>query len=109
MTDVAAQWTAVARLSEFGTDRRLVRTMGGAEVLLVRLGSEVVAVQNQCTHLGHALDRGRVMAGQIHCPLLGACFDLRTGTALSGPAVAPLRRFDARIVDDRVEVRMPAE
>jgi 3-phenylpropionate/trans-cinnamate dioxygenase ferredoxin subunit len=49
------------------------------------------------------------MAGQITCPLHGACFDLRTGTALSGPAVAPLRRFEARIEGDRVEVRLPAE
>ncbi|HKY92277.1 MAG TPA: Rieske (2Fe-2S) protein [Nevskiaceae bacterium] len=102
-----ARWTAVAVLSDFGSDRRLVRTIADREVLLVRLGNDVVAVLNRCTHLGHALERGRVMAGQITCPLHGACFDLRTGAALSGPAVAPLQRFEARIADDRVEVRLP--
>jgi nitrite reductase/ring-hydroxylating ferredoxin subunit len=33
------------------------------------------------------------MAGQIHCPYHGACFDLRTGAAMSGPAVYGVRSF----------------
>lgn len=108
MTDEAG-WTAVARLSDFGADRKLVRTIAGRDLLLVRLGGDVVAVLDRCTHLGHALGKGRLMGGQITCPLHGACFDLRTGAALSGPAVAPLQRFEARLVDDRVEVRLPGE
>ena len=37
MTGDAGPWTAVAHLSEFGADRRLVRVVAGRELLLVRL------------------------------------------------------------------------
>ena len=107
MTGDDARWTVVARLADFGTDRRLARSVGGLDVLLVRVGDDVAAVQNKCTHLGHALDRGRVMAGQITCPYHGACFDLRTGAAVSGPAVAPLVRYEARVREQQVEIRLP--
>jgi nitrite reductase/ring-hydroxylating ferredoxin subunit len=42
------------------------------------------------------------MAGQITCPFHGACFDLKTGAAVSGPAVFPLQRFPARLEGDDV-------
>lgn len=102
-----AEWTPVARLSEFGAERRLTRAVGGIEVLLVRIEREVLAVANRCTHLGHALDRGRIMSGRITCPFHGACFDLRTGEALSGPAVTPLPRYALRVVDELIEIQVP--
>jgi nitrite reductase/ring-hydroxylating ferredoxin subunit len=36
------------------------------------------------------LDEGRIIGGQLLCPHHRACFDVRTGAALSGPAVRPL-------------------
>ena len=102
-----ADWTHAAELSEFGSERRLTRSIAGIDLLLLRLENQVLAVRNRCTHLGQPLDRGRVMAGQIMCPFHGACFDLRSGAALSGPAVLPLACYPVRIVDGRVEVQLP--
>lgn len=101
------EWMLAARLSEFGAERRLVRSVAGTEVLLVRLEKEILAVRNRCTHLGQSLERGRVMAGQITCPFHGACYDLRTGEALSGPAVSPLPGYAVRVVEDRIEIQLP--
>lgn len=103
----APRWLAAARLTDFGPTRRLALDLEGTPLLLVQSGKDVLAVQNRCTHLGHPLHEGRVMAGQITCPFHGACFDLRTGTAVSGPAVAPLVRFETRVTDGQVEVRLP--
>jgi nitrite reductase/ring-hydroxylating ferredoxin subunit len=58
-----------------------------------------VVLHDYCTHLGESLYGGRVMAGQISCPFHGACFDLKSGAAVSGPAVSPLRVFPARLED----------
>jgi nitrite reductase/ring-hydroxylating ferredoxin subunit len=99
---VQTQWTRVATRSEFGETRKLVRTIQGHDILLVRMGDEIVAVENRCTHLGQPLERGRVMAGQITCPFHGACFDLRSGAAISGPAVAALRRYPVQLDGDVV-------
>lgn len=98
------QWVRVASLSEFGEKRRVVRDVGGVGILLLQQGSGVVAVSNSCTHLGKPLDQGRVMAGKIYCPFHGACFDLATGEAVSGPAVTSLQRYAAKVEGGEVFV-----
>jgi nitrite reductase/ring-hydroxylating ferredoxin subunit len=92
-----ARWLRVGSLEELGQAGRLVREIGGTSILLCRVAGRVVAVRNACTHLGKPLSEGRVMAGRIHCPFHGACFDLVTGEALSGPAVAGLRRYPVKV------------
>jgi nitrite reductase/ring-hydroxylating ferredoxin subunit len=90
-------WTLVASLPDFRGQRQLVRKIGDLQVLLLRVGTEIIALHDSCTHLGKSLLGGRLMGGQITCPFHGACFDVQTGVALSGPAVAPLRRFPVQI------------
>lgn len=102
------RWTPVAQLADMGPTRRLVCRVAERDILLVRAGADVLAVDNRCTHLDQPLDQGRVMAGQITCPFHGACFDLRTGEAVSGPAVSPLRCYPARIQDGVVELKLDA-
>ena len=99
-------WVRLAALAEFGPSRKLVRAAAGEEILLCRSQGQVFALSNVCTHLGQPLAAGRLMSGQIHCPYHGACFDIRTGTALSGPAVAPLRYFPVELRDGEVFVRL---
>jgi nitrite reductase/ring-hydroxylating ferredoxin subunit len=94
----------VTTMSELGAAKRVVVDIGGVEVLVILTTAGVVAVRNACTHLGLSLQDGRLIAGQIHCPFHGACFDLRTGEAISGPAVAPLQRFPVRVEGDQVYV-----
>ena len=106
--DVPRGWTQIATLADFGTSRQLVVAYGGLSILLRKLNAGLngglVALNNVCTHLGQPLAGGRVIAGQIICPFHGACFDLHTGAALSGPAVLPLHRFPVRVDGDAVWV-----
>ena len=84
-------------------------TIGNWDVLLVRVGEEYFAVRNQCSHLGEPLTGGRMIGRQLTCPFHGACFDLRNGRALAGPAVNPLTLFEVHIQDGRILVAPPAE
>ncbi len=104
MTEAAAPsaWTRVGSLSAFQAARQLACRIGDLELLLLRVGGDVLVLHNYCTHLGKPLTGGRVMAGQITCPFHGACFDVKTGAAVSGPAVFPLHRFPARLEGDAV-------
>jgi 3-phenylpropionate/trans-cinnamate dioxygenase ferredoxin component len=97
LASVAVSWIRVASIDELAAARRLVRTIAGIEILVLQLSGSVVAVRNACTHLGKPLAQGRIIAGRLHCPFHGACFDLDTGEAISGPAVAPLPRYDVKI------------
>ncbi len=90
-------WTYAASLEDFQGQRQLAGKVDGLDILLCRFGSEIAAVHNRCSHLGKPLAGGRIMGGQITCPFHSACFDLKTGAAISGPAVYGLHVFSVRV------------
>ena len=65
----------------------------GKQVCVTRVGEEVFAVSNICTHAYAELTDGEVKGFTIECWLHGADFDLRTGKALTLPATDPLEIF----------------
>jgi 3-phenylpropionate/trans-cinnamate dioxygenase ferredoxin subunit len=65
----------------------------GKPVCVARVGDEVFAVSNICTHSYAELSEGEVRNFSIECWLHGADFDLRTGEALTLPATEPLETF----------------
>jgi NADPH-dependent 2,4-dienoyl-CoA reductase/sulfur reductase-like enzyme/nitrite reductase/ring-hydroxylating ferredoxin subunit len=76
-------------LSEFAGNT-LLGHVGDDEVLLVRSGSEIFAIDAHCSHYHGPLAEGLVTGEGIRCPWHHACFDLRTGEAARAPALAPL-------------------
>jgi 3-phenylpropionate/trans-cinnamate dioxygenase ferredoxin subunit len=102
--------TEFVDLGEFETlsngGRRVVE-VGGVSILCVHINSEFAAVINSCTHLNQPLDKGRLIGHQLSCPWHGACFDLRTGRALSGPAVVPLKVLKIKIEGGRIWALVP--
>jgi 3-phenylpropionate/trans-cinnamate dioxygenase ferredoxin component len=95
---------AVAKLSEIapGTTRRVV--VDSTEVLLCNVGGTIYAIEDVCTHDGGPLDQGELEGEQVVCPRHGATFDVRTGDALTLPAVLPLMTFEVTVEGDDVYV-----
>lgn len=50
-----------------------------ADILLVREGENIHALQNRCGHMAAALHLGEYTDGIVVCPLHGAAFDIATG------------------------------
>ena len=73
-------------------------------IAIFRVGDELLAVEDRCTHQDYPLSEGDVRGEEVTCPLHGACFNLRTGIATCGPCNGPVRTFPLRIVGDQVEV-----
>jgi NADPH-dependent 2,4-dienoyl-CoA reductase/sulfur reductase-like enzyme/nitrite reductase/ring-hydroxylating ferredoxin subunit len=92
-------------LAELPDDGKLVGHVGDEEVLLVRRGTEILAVGAHCTHYQGPLVDGLVVDGTVRCPWHHACFDLRTGEALRAPALSPLASWSVAQVGDKIFVR----
>ena len=65
----------------------------GVAVCVAKVGDEVFAVADTCTHSEASLSEGEITGTKIECWLHGAEFDLRTGEALTPPATESLKRF----------------
>jgi 3-phenylpropionate/trans-cinnamate dioxygenase ferredoxin subunit len=76
----------------------------GVAVCLTRVGNEVFAVEDTCTHSEASLSEGEVSGTKIECWLHGAEFDLRTGEALTPPATSALKTFKVEVNGNQVIV-----
>ena len=76
----------------------------GKSICVARVGDEVFAVDDTCSHSDASLSEGDVTDFKIECWLHGAEFDLRTGEALTPPAVAPLKTYSVSVDGDSVTV-----
>src|ERR1700716_3194036 len=95
-------------LSEF-SDATLLGHVGDEEVLLVRAGSEIFAIDAHCSHYHGPLADGLVVGISIRCPWHHACFDLRSGEATRAPALNPLSVWQVEHEGDRIVVRQKRE
>lgn len=93
---------AVAALADLrpGVPVRVV--VDGIAVMVLRLGDDVYALADTCSHEDASLSEGEVYEEdrEIECPLHGSTFDLETGAALCLPATAPVAVYDASVDAD---------
>jgi NADPH-dependent 2,4-dienoyl-CoA reductase/sulfur reductase-like enzyme/nitrite reductase/ring-hydroxylating ferredoxin subunit len=94
--------------SEF-TGETLLGHVGDQDVLLVRTGSEIFAIDAYCSHYHGPLADGLVVGDSIRCPWHHACFDLRSGEATRAPALNPLSVWQVEHEGDRIVVRQKRE
>jgi NADPH-dependent 2,4-dienoyl-CoA reductase/sulfur reductase-like enzyme/nitrite reductase/ring-hydroxylating ferredoxin subunit len=99
--------TLGVELSEF-TGETLLGHVGGDDVLLVRSGSEIFAIDAHCSHYHGPLAEGLVVGESIRCPWHHACFDLRTGEAARAPALDSLAVWQVEHEGNRIFVRQKA-
>ena len=78
----------------------------GKTICVARVGDEVFAIDDTCSHSDASLSEGDVTDFKIECWLHGAEFDLRTGEALTPPAVAPLHTYGVHVDGDSVTVEI---
>lgn len=65
----------------------------GKPVCVARVGDEVFAVSNICSHSYAELSEGEISGYEIECWLHGAQFDLRTGEPTSLPATESIETY----------------
>ena len=83
--------------------------VGRKEIALYNLGGEFYATDDVCTHAYASMSDGYVEGDQIECPLHGACFEIKTGKALTPPANRDLATYPVKIEGDTILVGVAPE
>ncbi len=73
-------------------------------VAVFSTGGELYAIDDTCSHAESSLAEGYVEDGTVECILHFARFCLKTGAALSAPAVDPVRTYPVKVEDGMVWV-----
>jgi 3-phenylpropionate/trans-cinnamate dioxygenase ferredoxin subunit len=76
----------------------------GESICVARIGDEVFAIGDTCSHSDASLAEGDITDFKIECWLHGAEFDLRTGEALTPPATAPVQKYSVSVDGDSVTI-----
>jgi len=81
-----------------------VYEVDGLRIALCNVDGTFYAIDDVCTHDGGPLDQGELDGHQIECPRHGARFDVRSGRALTLPAVMPVHSYPVLVEDGVVKV-----
>jgi nitrite reductase/ring-hydroxylating ferredoxin subunit/uncharacterized membrane protein len=90
-----AKWTKLD-VSEVSEGQPTKAKAGAQTLVLVRQGSTIYALHDQCAHAGGPLSEGRVVDGCIECPWHQSCYDLATGRRKSGPTTFDQPTYQVR-------------
>jgi len=78
----------------------------GESICVARVGDQVFALGDTCSHSDASLSEGDITDFKIECWLHGAEFDLRTGEALTPPATTAVKSYLVTVDGDSVTVEM---
>ena len=102
--DVAG-FVAATRVSELAPGAMKWVAVDRERVLVANIGGTFYAIQDVCGHRHETLSKGTLWGYVIECPLHFACFDVRTGKLISGPASADVPTYEVRVEGDTVYVK----
>lgn len=96
----------LCRLDELEPDTARRFEIDGRAIAVVRLGDDVYAIGDTCSHANFSLAEGEIHTDDktIECWKHGSEFSLETGEALTLPATRPVPRYEVVVDGDEVLV-----
>ncbi len=107
MKETSTTFVTVAKVGEIPDGGIKIVRVGDQELAIFHVAGEYHAIADVCTHDGGPLAEGILDGHVIECPRHGARFDVRTGAVLSPPAVAPVPKYEVKVMGDEIQVAWP--
>ena len=101
-----SEWVKVRNTGQLGPGEVQVVTPRGERIALCNVEGQYYAIDDVCTHDGGSLDQGEIIGDEIECPRHGAHFSVKTGQALTLPAVLAVRTYPVKIEGDDILVEV---
>jgi 3-phenylpropionate/trans-cinnamate dioxygenase ferredoxin subunit len=98
--------TPVCALADLAPGSATRFEVGGRSVAVVRIGDDVYAIGDTCSHAEVSLSEGEVWCDEkeLECWKHGSTFSLVTGRPSTLPATQPVPVYVATVVDGTVHV-----
>lgn len=104
------EYVVIAEEDALSNGERMFVEIDEYEIVVFNIAGKLFAIADVCSHDDGPVGDGEFEAEyEIACPRHGARFDVRTGEAISLPAVIDIPAFPVRVVDGNIEVGIPAE
>ena len=87
----------ISSLDQLPRDRGVRVKVGDHRIAMFRIGDDVYALGDRCSHAEASLAEGEIWDGTVECPRHGSEFDLKTGVPGSLPATAPVAVYDVSV------------
>ncbi len=94
----------VATRAELPPGGKKLVEVDGRAIAVFHCDDGYYAIDDVCTHDGGPLAEGELIGCEIRCPRHGARFDVRTGRALSMPAIEPVAAHAIELRGDDIYV-----
>jgi 3-phenylpropionate/trans-cinnamate dioxygenase ferredoxin subunit len=104
MEKTSTDFLELAKTTDVAPGQIKVYEVEGLHIALCNVDGTFYAIDDVCTHDGGPLDQGELDGHQVECPRHGARFDVRSGRALTLPAVMPVRSYPVQVEDGVVKV-----
>ncbi|MCA1179054.1 MULTISPECIES: FAD-dependent oxidoreductase [unclassified Pantoea] len=101
-------YQSVVELKSLAQRKPTKFTVGDIDVVLIRDGERVQALQAKCPHAGAPLEQGAICGDKLVCPWHKAVFQLRDGKMCEPLALANLKRYPVRVEQGKVLVNPQA-
>ena len=101
------EFVTIAPFSEINAGERIFVEIDELPIVIFNIGGELFAIGDVCSHDDGPLGDGEIEDHRVVCPRHGARFDLRSGEALTLPAVEDIPAYPVRVIDGQVEVGIP--
>lgn len=102
MTDIT-----IGSIDDLSTEVGKRIDAGSERIAVFRIGDDVYAIGDRCSHAEASLAEGEVFDTEVECPRHGALFDVTTGMPLSLPATKPVPIYPVTVTDGDVVVTVP--
>lgn len=100
------EYVAVGAISEFPEGTLKLVEAGPMPVLVTRIGGQIHAIANTCSHAGGPLNEGSLDGDVVTCPWHGSRFCVRDGAVKGGPATFPQPALASREREGKLEVKL---
>jgi len=99
----------ITTLDQLPRDRGVRVTVGERRIAMFRIGDDVYAIGDRCSHAEASLAEGDVWDTSVECPRHGSEFDLTTGIPSSLPATTPVPAYEVSVEDGTVYLTLESQ